>query len=262
MAENLMLFDESKSNAVIQGSVCSDADERLITTKEVAEQLGTDKKVILENARKYLPSKRFEHGKTALWSKAELTVLIDGMKQNQSNQYREKGTVTAAVTVASTDLTPALKIKKAMELMQEGYEEELAILRAKNAEKDRQLEEQKPMVESYKDYVDRGKFCNFRDGAKYLGLKEKEFMTLLKSKYIYKNSVGEYRTAAHADNGRTDLLRKLCKENGIRSLRWRKHIFLRWLNTVSLVRARRKMLICVHFGILPKSGSNAAGRRR
>ncbi len=108
-----------------------------ITTRKLAEQLGTDKKVLIENARKYLPGKVFAHGKQTLWTKEEVTVLIEGMKQNNSNQHREKGSVTGAVTVASTELTPTLKIKLAMEMMQEAYEEELAIIKARALEADR-----------------------------------------------------------------------------------------------------------------------------
>ena len=108
-----------------------------ITTRKLAEQLGTDKKVLIENARKYLPDKVFAHGKQTLWTKEEVTVLIEGMKQNNSNQHREKGSVTGAVTVASTELTPALKIKRAMEMMQEAYEEELAIIKARALEAER-----------------------------------------------------------------------------------------------------------------------------
>lgn len=100
---------------------------KTLTTRELAVQLGTDKKVIIENARKYLPNKRFEHGRTAFWTEEEITVLIEGMRQNNSNQYKEKGSVTGAVTDASTSLTPALKIKKALELI---YEEELRRLEA------------------------------------------------------------------------------------------------------------------------------------
>lgn len=105
----------------------------VISTKKLAEQLNTSSKVILENARKCLPNKNIENGKPTFWNKAEITILIDCLKNNSSNHasdlyFESKGTI-------STDLTPALKIKKAMELMQEGYEEELAILRAKNAEK-------------------------------------------------------------------------------------------------------------------------------
>lgn len=108
-----------------------------MTTRKLAEQLGTDKKVLIENARKYLPGKVFAHGKQTLWTKEEVTVLIEGMKQNNSNQHREKGSVTGAVTVASTELTPALKIKRAMEMMQEAYEEELAIIKARALEAER-----------------------------------------------------------------------------------------------------------------------------
>lgn len=108
-----------------------------ITTKELADQLGTDKKVIIENARKFLPNKVFEHGRQTFWTKEEVTVLIEGMRQNNSNQHREKGSVTGAVTVASTDLTPALRIKRAMEMMQEAYEEELAIIKARALEAER-----------------------------------------------------------------------------------------------------------------------------
>lgn len=108
-----------------------DNKEETMTTKEIADVLGTDKKVVIENARKFLPNKQFEHGKQTFWSQEEVTVLIEGMKGNNSNQYRGKGTVTGAVTVASTELTPALRIKRAMEMMQEAYEEELAIIKAR-----------------------------------------------------------------------------------------------------------------------------------
>lgn len=114
-----------------------------ITTRELAEQLGTDKKVIIENAKKFLPNKVFEHGKQTLWSKQEVTILIECMKQNNSNQYREKGSVTGAVTVASTDLTPALKLKMAMELAQEAYEEEIERLKLSNENLCVQLDESK-----------------------------------------------------------------------------------------------------------------------
>lgn len=108
-------------------------DRRLMTTRELADRLKTSPKVILENARKCLPDKVIENGKQTFWDEAEVTVLIDRLKNNQKTNssdpyFQSKGSI-------STELTPALKIKKAMELMQEGYEEELAILRAKNAEK-------------------------------------------------------------------------------------------------------------------------------
>ena len=64
------------------------------------------------------------------------------------------------------------------------------------AQKDSQIAELKPKAQGYLNYVDRGRFCNLRDAAGYLKIPQNEFMDLLRSKYIYKNSVGEYRCYA------------------------------------------------------------------
>lgn len=170
--------------------------EKMMTTKELADFLKTDKKVVIENAKKYLPNKTFEQGKTAYWTEQEVTILIESMKNNNSNQYREKGTVTGAVTVVSTRLTPALKLKKAMEMAQEAYEEELERLKVENSLLASENQVMQPKAIAYDEYVDRGKFCNFRDAANYLGVRQTDLMALLNSGYIYKNSMGEYRCYA------------------------------------------------------------------
>lgn len=166
-------------------------NEKLMTTKELAEKLGTSKDVILANAKKCLSNKVIEHGKPTFWNKAEVTILLDYIKSHNSNN--RSVVFNSTVENTSTDLTPALKIKKAMELMQEGYEEELAILKAKNLEQQKVIAEQKPKVDCYNTFLSRDKFCNFRDGAKYLGISQSVFMKILKSKYVYKNEAGEYR---------------------------------------------------------------------
>lgn len=107
--------------------------DEMVTTKELAEQMNTSPKVILENARKCLPNKRIENGKPTYWTKNEVTILLDWVKTHDGNHSSDL--YFQSKSQLSTDLTPALKIKKAMELMQEGYEEEIAILKAKNAEK-------------------------------------------------------------------------------------------------------------------------------
>ena len=103
-----------------------------ITTRQLAEQLGTRPNVITENAKKCLPNKKIENGKPTYWSKAEVTVLLEFMK---SNNNRTDLDLSNRVIGTSTDLTPALRIRNAMLEMQAAYEDELAILRAKNAEK-------------------------------------------------------------------------------------------------------------------------------
>lgn len=108
-------------------------EEQTVTTKELAEQLHTTKDVILANAKKCLSNKRIEQGKPTLWNKAEVTVILDYMKTHTSNNRSVE--FNSTVENYSTELTPALKIKKAFDLMQEGYEEELARLRDENNRK-------------------------------------------------------------------------------------------------------------------------------
>ena len=58
------------------------------------------------------------------------------------------------------------------------------------------VQEQQPKVVVYDELVDRNKVMNFRDMAGKLGMKQNEFMAILKARYIYKTSAGEYRAYA------------------------------------------------------------------
>lgn len=63
------------------------ATEKTMTTRELAKQLGTSPKVVLENAKKCLPNKKIENGKATYWTKEEVTVLLEQMKSSNLNQY-------------------------------------------------------------------------------------------------------------------------------------------------------------------------------
>jgi prophage antirepressor-like protein/phage antirepressor YoqD-like protein len=115
----------------------------VISTTEFAKQLKTTNDVILSNARKCLPDKTIENGKTTYWDKKEVTLIIDYM---QKNNNRTDLTTFDTVSKVSTELTPALKIKQAMLLMQEGYEEELAIIKQRAETAEQMCIEQKPDV--------------------------------------------------------------------------------------------------------------------
>ena len=103
-----------------------------MTTKEVAETLGTTPNVITENGKKLFPNKKVQHGKALDWTDEEVTVLIDYMQKNPSNNAGNQLISSTYKSELSTKLTPALKIKQAMLLMQEGYEEEIARLESEN----------------------------------------------------------------------------------------------------------------------------------
>lgn len=61
------------------------------------------------------------------------------------------------------------------------------------AEQQERIALMQPKADVYDQLVDRSKCINFRDFASKIGFTQNEFMTILKSKYIYKNSIGEYR---------------------------------------------------------------------
>lgn len=99
-----------------------------MTTKEVAQVLGTTPNVITENGKKLFPNKKVQRGKAVDWTGEEVTVLIDHMRKNPSNNAGGELISSTYKSELSTNLTPALKIQQAMLLMQEGYEEEIARL--------------------------------------------------------------------------------------------------------------------------------------
>lgn len=130
--------------------------EKTMTTREVAETLNTSPKVILENAKKCLPNKAIENGKTTYWTQAEITVLLDCLKNNSKTNasdlyFQSKGSV-------STELTPALMIKQAMELMQKGYQLELERIKAENERHKAKIAEDAPKVDFY-DRVTESSDC-------------------------------------------------------------------------------------------------------
>lgn len=170
---------------------------KAMTTSEVAASLGTSNKVILENAKKCLPDKDIKNGVATLWTEAEVTVLLEQLKTSQANQH----SFTGAVKDVSTKLTPALKIKKAFDLMREGYEEELAILKAQNAEQQKQLSEAQPKVSYYDNLVDTGGLTNLRNTAKLLKIPERKFIKRLEvDGYLFRNKRGELQPYSEYNN--------------------------------------------------------------
>ena len=83
-----------------------------MTTKEIAETLGTTPNVITENGKKLFPNKEIQRGKAVDWTEEEVTVLIDHMQKNQSNNAGNELISSTYKSSLATKLTPALKIFK------------------------------------------------------------------------------------------------------------------------------------------------------
>lgn len=124
-----------KSLSLSENSIMSltenvnNSNQELFSTKQIAEQLTVDKRTIQRVAKKCFPNKKIENGKTTLYTKEEVTILLEYMK---SNNNRTDLTSTTVVQVTSTELTPSLRMIQAMEMFKAAADEELARLRAEN----------------------------------------------------------------------------------------------------------------------------------
>ena len=116
--------------------------EKKMTTKEVAESLSCTVKTVLENAKKCLPNKVFENGKPTEWSEAEVTVLLDYMKDHSN---RPDLPLQPVVKATETSLTPDLVIFKAEQEIAALHEKVVAAYKVKleqlEKEKDAAIEE-------------------------------------------------------------------------------------------------------------------------
>ena len=116
--------------------------EKKMTTKEVAESLSCTAKTVLENAKKCLPNKVFENGKPTEWSEAEVTVLLDYMKEHSN---RPDLPLQPVVKATETSLTPDLVIFKAEQEIAALHEKVVAAYKVKleqlEKEKDAAIEE-------------------------------------------------------------------------------------------------------------------------
>ena len=63
--------------------------EKTMTTREVADALGTSVKVIIENARKCLPNKKIENGKATYWTEPECSAIKLQMKKNETGNQNK-----------------------------------------------------------------------------------------------------------------------------------------------------------------------------
>lgn len=168
-----------------------DCLEKVMTTKELADTLGVDVKTVNNTVERLLGNTfqkseiktRSNGGRpTKIFTEEQATLIKQEISKHHNLASRQ-------IDAVSTDYEMELLTQKVLAYHIQKANEYKS--RAEIAEQ--QLIEQQPKVAAYNNYLSRDKFCNFRDAANYLNIKQTDFMNLLKSKYIYKNSIGEYR---------------------------------------------------------------------
>jgi DNA-binding Lrp family transcriptional regulator len=136
-------------------------ETELLTTGQLAKQFKTSSKVILANAKKCLPNKIIQNGKITYFTKEEITVLLDYIKNNPTD--RPNATFTEVSKATFTDLSPILRLKQIHDEKERLYNEEIEIYR-KELEKEREA-------------------CQRAEKSLELTKKELQYQTLSKEKY-------------------------------------------------------------------------------
>jgi len=83
--------------------------------------------------RKLFPTK-MKQGETTYLTELEATVLLDELKKNPKSLEQTSAAGAEVIKSASTNLSPALKMKQAFDLMNEAYQEEITRLKQQNIE--------------------------------------------------------------------------------------------------------------------------------
>lgn len=201
------------------------AADKVMTTKELAEKLGTKPNVITENAKKCIPNKKIENGKTTYWNEQEATVILECIKNNK---------VGAGVNLSndligvSTELTPALKIKKTMTVKEVagiiGYDEEY--LRKKCAElgftrngvktllNERQVTQLKNiLIPRTSDMKIRG-----QENKTELEILQNASRAFIDLQRLYKQKEAEYKAIIEEQKPKALVYDKICNADGLKSV--------------------------------------------
>jgi hypothetical protein len=142
-------------------------EEQKMTVKEVAKTLCKDESTIRKIGKEMFPD-TFKNGKKTLLTEVQVTKIKLNLGKNSE--------------LPKTQLEKQLIIQQAMSLQNEMIQELQA-----------QLEEAIPKAKNWDEIASHETFMNFRDAAGKMGVQQNELMKYLKTKYIYKNTRGEYR---------------------------------------------------------------------
>jgi hypothetical protein len=148
-------------------------EEQKMTVKQVADVLGVSERVIQKHASTLGLTK---NGKQTELDEKSVTIIKKKIERSGRSDLAH------VCELPKTQLEKQLIIQQAMSLQNEMIQELQA-----------QLEEAIPKAKNWDEIASHETFMNFRDAAGKMGVQQNELMKYLKTKYIYKNTRGEYR---------------------------------------------------------------------
>ena len=125
-----------KQNAINAGGQRTE-ENKVMTIKQIVNEIkkaglvAPSERTIQRDVKKCFPDKKIENGKAIILTELEFTLLLDYMKRKNNRTDLASTTVVEHLT---TNLSPALKMKQAFDLMNEAYQEEITRLKQQNIE--------------------------------------------------------------------------------------------------------------------------------
>lgn len=155
-----------------------------MTVKEVSQSLGVSVDTVTNCINRILPNK-MKKGKTTYLNEKECSLISMELKNNNTVLDRLTSEVSSEVKATTTELEILANYKKA-------NDDFVKLMELKTEQLQSQVEEMKPKALYYDKVVDASALTNFRNTAKQLGIKEREFISFLfKKGYIYRDKKGK-----------------------------------------------------------------------
>lgn len=137
-----------------------------------------------------LPGKPRTDAQLTIEMAKEICMLQRNEKGKQARQY--------FINLEKAWNTPDMIMSRALKMA----EKQLSSLKLVNAELTVQNQIMQPKADYFDELVDRNLLTNFRETAKQLGVKERDFVSfLLDKKYIYRDKRGKLMPYADKNNG-------------------------------------------------------------
>ena len=133
--------------------------DKTMTTKQLAKLWGISPETIRLNGKILFPNKQTICGKPILWSEQECKLLLEKIRNNQQGSM---ATSKAALEGITSDITPALMIKQAMELMQKGYELELQRIEADKQKIEKERDELQIQLDDSKEWTSLQRYFDIK----------------------------------------------------------------------------------------------------
>lgn len=112
---------------------------KMMTTKEIAEQLKTSSNVITNACKKCLPSKKIRHGKPTYWNEDEVTVILRYLQNNRTCNPTYNNLIISTKTSKSDELDYLMLVKQQQEIQEK--------LNAYQDKRIRELEQEKVQLQ-------------------------------------------------------------------------------------------------------------------